>query len=106
MDLEAGGIPLAEMIQTLRRELETAREHAKGESIAFQMEKVELELEIALSRRKQGQGGVEFWVVKAGGEIEKSGATTHTFKLTLTPIGGGAEKLKVSSDDSGEMSRK
>jgi Trypsin-co-occurring domain 2 len=105
MDLETGGIPLAEMIQTLRRELETARERAKGEDIGFEMEKVELELVVALSRKTKGEGGVEFWVVKAGGEIEKSGATTHRFKLTLTPVAHG-KRLKVSAEDSEKLSRK
>ena len=106
MELETGGIPLAEMIQTLRRELETARQRTKGEEIVFQMEKVELELEVALTRTKKAEGGVEFWVVKAGGEIEKSGATTHTFKITLTPMGVGGEKLKVSEKDREGLSRK
>ena len=106
MDPEIDGIPLAEMIQTLRRELETARQQARGEEIAFQMEKVELELEVALSRKTKGEGGIQFWVVKAGGEIEKSGATTHTFKLTLTPIGADRERLKVAADDREGPSRK
>ena len=30
--------------------------------------------------------GVQFWVLKAGGGAERSGVTTHTFRLTLVPV--------------------
>ena len=81
-----GKIPLAHMIQQLRAELIKAQWQSKGEPIAFKAEKVELELKIAITKTAEGKGGIEFWVINAGGSYEKSSATTHTFKLTLKPI--------------------
>ena len=83
-EISQDDIPLAEMIQALRRELESARENAIGQEITFATEKVELELKVTVSKRKKGQGGIDFWV-KVGGEYEKSNEAVHTFKLTLLP---------------------
>ena len=79
-------IPLAETLQTLRRELQLAQLQSVGEGILFQMDKIELELKIVISRKTKGEGGIQFYVVKAGGEYERAGETTHTVKLTLNPV--------------------
>ena len=84
-DIEAW-IPLAEMIQTLRLELEAAQVGGSHSDLRFQIEKVDLELKVAVSRTKKGSGGVKFWVINAGGELEKTAETIHTFTLSLTPI--------------------
>jgi hypothetical protein len=90
-------IPLAETLRTLRRELQTAQLESAGEGILFRMDKAELELKVIVTRKSKGHGGIEFYVVKAGGEIERSGETTHTIKLTLTPVSGASgEPVNVS----------
>jgi len=98
-------IPLAETLQTLRRELQLAQLQSVGEGILFGMDKIELELKVVISRKAKGQTGIEFYVVKAGGEIEKSGETTHTVKLTLTPISKSGERVNVAAH-TGEPSRR
>lgn len=85
-EASAGGIRLAEMIKTLRSELQEAQDSVAGESIRFVAEKVELELQVALSQTGKGGGGIKFWVVSADGGYETSTTSTHTFKLTLTPV--------------------
>jgi hypothetical protein len=50
MDAEID-IPLAEMIETLRRELAIARDEGRGRDLQFSVGDAELELEIAVSRR-------------------------------------------------------
>ena len=52
------------MIESLRSELETAFEKGKDRAVAFEIDKVELELKIAISRKGKGEAGVAFWVVK------------------------------------------
>ena len=99
-------IPLAETLQTLRRELQLAQSQSEGEGILFEMDKIELELKVVISRKTKGQGGIEFYVVKAGGEIEKSGETTHTVKLTLTAIDNrSGNRVRVSSQTGEAPSR-
>jgi hypothetical protein len=80
------GLQLADLIQVLRSELERAQAQSENAEILFQTEKVELELKVAVTGTIKGEGGVKFWVINAGGGLESSSATTHTFKLTLTPV--------------------
>jgi hypothetical protein len=87
-DVPQGGIPLADMIETLRRELQRAQTQSADEVIRFETEKVELELQVAISQKATGEGGVQFWVVKAGGKLDRTDMTTHTFRLTLVPVSG------------------
>lgn len=81
----APGVPLSDMIETLRQELQLSLERGSAHKVNFDVEKVELELKVAVSRKTRAEGGVAFWVLKlgAGGESQKDVA--HTFKLTLKP---------------------
>jgi hypothetical protein len=96
-------VPLAEMIQTLRRELMRAQAEATGEKIRFELEKVELELNVVVTRTGKGHAGVEFWVVSAGGEYEKKGEMSHTIKLTLNTKESG--KNILVSEETAEKPR-
>lgn len=78
-------IPLADLIHALRRELELALERSAGQRITFDTEKVELELQVVVSKKTVTEGGIDFYV-KAGHNRESSNERTHTFKLTLLPI--------------------
>jgi hypothetical protein len=97
IDKSDARIPLAETLQTLRHELQRAQLQSTGEGILFEIDNVELELQVVISRKARGEAGVEFWVVRAGGEIERSGETTHTIKLSLTPVSDKPGKVKVSN---------
>lgn len=93
-------IPLAEMIETLRAELQKSQERGAGQAIAFQIDKVELQLKVAISRKVKGEGGIAFWVVKAGASTEGAHDITHDFKLTLTPVSRTGERVKVDQSAS------
>ena len=91
-------IALADMIETLRGELEAAQMKGMQRPVAFGVEKVELELKVVLSRKVKGGGGIKFWVVSAEGSAEGSGETAHNFKLTLLPLDPETKKrLEIAS---------
>jgi hypothetical protein len=91
-------VPLAEMIETLRQELEQAQIRGVNRPVAFGVEKVELELKIAISRKAKGEGGIKFWVLSAGATAEGGRESVHTFKLTLSPLDAESKKrLEVAS---------
>jgi hypothetical protein len=92
-------IALAEMIETLRRELEIAQMQGAARPVAFGVEKVELELKVVLSRKAKAEGGIKFWVVTAGAGAEGLSETVHNFKLTLSPLDAATKKrLEVASE--------
>ena len=79
-------VPLADMIESLRYELESAQRQGMNRAVAFGVEKVELELKVVLSRKLKGGGGIKFWVVSAEGSTDRGNEVTHNFKLTLSPL--------------------
>jgi len=79
-------IPLYEMIQQLRRELAASIEVARDEALQFQLEEVELELQVKISSGGKGEGGLKFWVVEAKGGGGRSSEDVHTFRLKLKPV--------------------
>jgi hypothetical protein len=79
-------IPLGEMIETLRQELQLAQTQGKGQPITFEIGSVELELQMVVSRKKSGDGKIAFWVLSVGGGLENRGETTHKIKLSLSPV--------------------
>lgn len=82
------GVPLSDMIETLRGELQRSMDLGHGKPVAFEIDKVELELKVAVSKKGKGEAGVAFWVVKAGASLEGQQDTVHTFKLSLKPVSG------------------
>ena len=93
------GIQLSEMIQELRKEIIESTNKGLQESIVFEVEKVELEIEVAVSKSKEGSGGIKFWVVTIGGKKGSSNTQTHTFKITLNPKDKTTNKKPLVSDD-------
>jgi len=99
-------VPLGEMIETLRQELQNAQRLGAGQDIAFEIDKVELELQVVVSRKRKADGKIAFWVVSAGGGLESGGETTHKFKLTLSPVSSrSGERLKVSGTPKQPLNR-
>lgn len=93
------GVPLSDMIETLRRELQSSMTRGAGQAVAFDIDKVELELKVAISQKAKGEGGLAFWVIKAGASLEGQSDTVHTFKLSLKPVSGTDGKpIKVSAE--------
>ena|SRR3990172_1498182 len=98
-DVLGENIPLSEMLATLRNELLVAETEGKDSKIRFQLEKVELELQIAVTRNSKGTGGIAFLVLSAGGERGLENAAKHTFRLTLTPVSGATGRALALSTD-------
>lgn len=82
----AAGIPLAEMIQTLRRELSASMAAARNEQLRFRVDDVDLELQVTVTREGEGGGRVRFWVIELDGGAKVSRSDVHTFRLTLKPV--------------------
>lgn len=99
---------LAEVIQELRQSLAVAAEEGDGKDIRFNVNTVEVELQVAVEKSVSGKGGgkLDFWVL-GGVDAEVSGnykkAATHKIKLSLTPLDdknpdpetGGPGKIKI-----------
>ena len=98
---EGPDIGLAEMIGSLRRELQTALSAGDGQAIQFDIDKIDLELQITVSRSAGAEAGIRFWVVDAAGKAEAGREVAHTFKLSLLPVlAETGTRVRVASDSS------
>jgi hypothetical protein len=91
-------IPLASAIRALRSEIVEAVRAAAQEEIRFALGSVELELQVEAAREAGGEAGIKFWLVSIGGKGSHSSGTTHTVKLTLTPV-----RARTDGGDDGDV---
>ena len=76
-------IELSEMLGQLREDLLKARAKSEGSDLKFQIEDIEIELQIVATKGGKGGGGVKFWVYNAEAEANASQAKTQKLKLKL-----------------------
>lgn len=86
-------IPLADVLRELRQELKTAMKAAEGESLRFEVQDLEVEMQLVVTRGGSGEvsagGGVKFWVLNAESKATAAGkyesSQIQTLKLKLKP---------------------
>ena len=98
-DTNNSNVPLADMIKSLRCELESAQRKGISRAVAFRVDKVELELKVVLSRKIKGGGGIRFWVVSAEGGVDVDNEASHSFKLTLSPLDSETKNRLVVANE-------
>lgn len=113
MEDERNLIDLNEAVQHLRGQLSRARrelakraEDEAGELVRFQVQDIELELQVALSRSDENQQGgklgIKCWVLSADASLGAKQSTqtvaTHVVRLKLKPsvqTSAGVEELEI-----------
>jgi len=94
-------IALAEAIQTLRTELQTAFEEGEGKAVRFKPGPIDLEFDVQVDAEGKGKAGFKFWVVSIGGEASIKRSGTHKLKMTLHPVDSGGRTRLISSRGKG-----
>ncbi len=92
-------IPLSNLIVELRRQLEEAQRQGQDQDIRFQIEDVELELQVTSSLEGGAKAGFKLWVIDAeatGKAVEQS---VQKIKFKLKPMDTEGRPIDVSDDD-------
>jgi hypothetical protein len=87
-------IPLAEVIRELRSELMDAVKAGEGESLRFEVQDLEVEMQVVVTKGASAgaSGEVKFWVLtKAGAEASAKYESSQIQKIKL--------KLRPKTDD-------
>jgi hypothetical protein len=79
-------IPLAKAIAELRSELQQAILAGAGEPLRFELDTVDLELQVTMTARGSAEAKVGLWsVLTAGTSAEYSRGSVHKLTLKLSP---------------------
>ncbi|MEM1183209.1 MAG: trypco2 family protein [Acidobacteriota bacterium] len=88
------GIELADAIAELRSQLSRAVKEGEWKSLRFEIEKLELELEVVATKGQKveagAEAGVKFWLLGSGkvsgkGELSEGASASQKITLTLRP---------------------
>lgn len=109
MDKLPKPIELTELIGKLRTDLEAAMTEGEGRRLKFKVEMVELELKVTATRTADVKGGIEFWVLSAGGSGKVESENVQSIKVRLAPQlpepGPGGNRDVLVSQPTAEVPR-
>ncbi len=81
---------LSRVIQTLREDLTAAAREGDGQTIRFNVQNIDIELQAVVEKEAGGEAGAKakFWVLDANAKLkgEYKKAITHKIKLSLQPV--------------------
>jgi hypothetical protein len=92
-------IPLADLIDAVRAELQASAEAARDEQLQFEVQEVELDVEITATGTREGSGGLKIYVLNLGAKASSTDTAVHRVKLKLGAVGRDGTKYHVSDVD-------
>ena len=82
---------VAEAIENLRTEIQTAIEKGAKKDLRFELEEIELQLQCTLNIEGSAKAGGKLWFVNAEGSGKVARGTLHTLKFKVKPVYKGEE---------------
>ena len=99
-------IPLADFVDAVRSELETAAVHGRDRWLQFEVQDVQLELEVMTTGSRGADGGLQLWVLTVSARGSKANAATHKVTLKMNAVTTDGAKFRVSDRPSTSIRRK
>lgn len=99
------GIPLADLIDAIRGELETAARNARGRQLQFAVEDVKLEVDVTTTGTRGAEGGLKVWAITIGASGSRANTASQRVTLSLSAVGPDGARFQVSDVSSGAVRR-
>lgn len=99
-DMAEPGIPLSDLIDAVRSELEIAASKAQGEQLQFEVQDVKLEVDVTTTGTREAEGGVKVWVLTIGAKGSTANTATQRVTLSLAAVSPDGTRYRVSDKDS------
>jgi hypothetical protein len=90
------GIPLADLIEAVRDEMEEAAARARHRRLQFEVQDLQLEVEVATTGTKGVDGGLKLWVLTAGAKASRENAATQKVSIKLSAVSPDGSRFRVS----------
>ena len=94
-------ISLANAIENLRAELEGALRQGKDRDIQFNIDSVDLEMEVVAEDETSGGAKVNWWIFGGGLDTKIKDASKHKLKLSMQPVNKHGEPLRIARERQG-----
>lgn len=79
-------LTIPEALASLREQIRFAMEWARGEDLTFEVQNIEVELQVTATTTVKGEGKVGLWnVLTVGGGVDRAEAAVHRITLVLEP---------------------
>jgi Trypsin-co-occurring domain 2 len=97
---------LADLVNAVRAELETAAVHARNQQLQFEVQDVQLEVEVVTTATREAGGGLQVWVLTVGAKGSKANAATQKVTLNLSTVTRDGTKFHVGDISSTPIRQK
>ena len=91
-----GLIKLSDAIENLREELKAAQEKGKDQELKFDIQTIDLELEVVAEGESGASGKINWYIFGGSVDSKVKDASKHKVKLTLTATGPNGQPYRVS----------
>ena len=91
-----GLIKLSDAIENLREELKLAQEKGKNQNLQFDLQSIELELEVIAEDESKVSGKINWYIFGGGVDSKEKDASKHKLKLTLKAVDAKGQPIRVS----------
>lgn len=90
-------VGLPEAIATIRAALSEAMRRGRDQEPRLEAKEITMEFAVELRRQHGVEGGVQAWVLRAGGAWERGRADIHRLTITLAPTTADGGPVRVES---------
>ncbi len=89
------GIPLADLVDAIRRELQTAAVNARDQQLQFEVKDITLEVGVTTTGTREAKGGVQVWVLTVGAGGSKADTASQKVTLNLSAVTADGSRFRV-----------
>ena len=89
-------IKLSDAIDNLREELILSKEKGKDANLQFDIETIELELEVFAEEEATVSGKINWYIFGGGADSKLKDTSKHKLKLTLKAVEANGKPIRVS----------
>jgi hypothetical protein len=97
---------LADLDDTVRAELEIVAVKARNQQLPFEVQDVQLEVEVMATGAHEAEGGLQVWVLPVGAMGSKANSASHKVTLGLSAVTREETKFWVSDVSPKSIRRK
>lgn len=91
-----GLIKLSDAIENLRKELKLAQEKGENQNLQFDIQSIELELEVIAEGESGASGKINWYIFGGGVDSKVKDASKHKIKLMLKAVDATNQPIRVS----------